>query len=70
MEDKIPYEIKAGGANQKIPNQKELERELTDYFSKKYGDRVKIITPFVFPRENRMTDQPKLKGVFILQAQV
>jgi ATP-dependent Clp protease ATP-binding subunit ClpX len=35
--------------NQKLPTQKELERELSDYLSKKYGDRVKIITPFVFP---------------------
>ena len=50
MEDKTPYEIKAAEANQKIPNQKELERELSDYLSKKYGDRVKVITPFVFPK--------------------
>jgi ATP-dependent Clp protease ATP-binding subunit ClpX len=35
--------------NQKLPTQKELERELSEYLSKKYGDRVKIITPFVFP---------------------
>ena len=50
MEDKTPYEINAAEANQKIPNQKELERELSDYLSKKYGDRVKVITPFVFPK--------------------
>ena len=25
-----------------IPNQKELEKELSDYLSKKYGGRVKI----------------------------
>ncbi len=37
--------------NQNLPTQKELERELSDYLSKKYGDRVKIITPFVFPKE-------------------
>jgi ATP-dependent Clp protease ATP-binding subunit ClpX len=35
--------------SQKLPTQKELERELSEYLSKKYGDRVKIITPFVFP---------------------
>ncbi len=35
--------------NQKLPTQKELERELSDYLSKKYGDRVKIVTPVVFP---------------------
>jgi ATP-dependent Clp protease ATP-binding subunit ClpX len=34
----------------KIPDQKELEKELSDYLSKKYGDRVKIISPFVFPK--------------------
>ena len=50
MEEKTFLEKNAGGANQKIPNQKELERELSDYLSKKYGDRVKIVTPFVFPK--------------------
>jgi len=36
----------------KIPNQKELEKELSDYLSKKYGDRIKIISPFVVPKEH------------------
>ena len=72
MEDKTPYEIKASGANQKIPNQKELERELSDYLSKKYGDRVKVITPFVFPKgEPDGPGQPNTeKDVFILQAPI
>jgi ATP-dependent Clp protease ATP-binding subunit ClpX len=35
---------------QKIPNQKELEKELSDYLSKKYGDRIKIISPILFPQ--------------------
>jgi ATP-dependent Clp protease ATP-binding subunit ClpX len=34
----------------KIPNQKELEKELSEYLSKKYGNRVKVISPFVFPK--------------------
>ncbi len=34
----------------KLPDQKELEKELSDYLSKKYGDRVKIVSPFVFPK--------------------
>ena len=34
----------------KIPNQKELEKELSEYLSKKYGSRVKIISPLVFPK--------------------
>jgi hypothetical protein len=39
------------GSEGKVPNQKELEKELAEYLSKKYGDRIKIITPFVFPKE-------------------
>jgi len=35
---------------ERIPNQKELEKELSQYLSKKYGGRVKIISPFVFPK--------------------
>jgi ATP-dependent Clp protease ATP-binding subunit ClpX len=35
---------------QELPTQKELERELSDYLSRKYGDRIKIVTPFVFPK--------------------
>ncbi|RPI73560.1 MAG: AAA family ATPase [Desulfobacteraceae bacterium] len=35
----------------KLPNQKELEKELGEYLSKKYGDRVKIISPFLLPQE-------------------
>lgn len=42
---------------QKLPSQKELERELSEYLSKKYGDRVKIITPFIFPKAE--TEEPK-----------
>lgn len=48
-EDK-PEDNKNGNA--KLPNQKELERELSQYLSKKYGDRVKIISPFVFPKND------------------
>ena len=52
--------------NQKLPTQKELERELSDYLSKKYGDRVKIVTPFIFPEgETAETQVPpkENKGV-------
>jgi ATP-dependent Clp protease ATP-binding subunit ClpX len=38
--------------NQKIPSQKELEKELSDYLSKKYGDRIKIISPILFPKSD------------------
>ncbi len=36
----------------RIPNQKELEKELSEYLSKKYGNRIKIISPFVFPKKD------------------
>lgn len=34
----------------KFPDQKELEKELSEYLSKKYGDRVKIVSPFIMPK--------------------
>ena len=34
----------------KLPDQKELEKELSEYLSKKYGNRIKIISPFLFPK--------------------
>jgi len=37
----------------KLPNQKELEKELSEYLSKKYGNRIKIISPFVYPKEKQ-----------------
>ncbi|MBW1764453.1 MAG: hypothetical protein JRJ23_06900, partial [Deltaproteobacteria bacterium] len=36
----------------KLPNQQELEKELSDYLSKKYGSRIKIISPFLTPKED------------------
>ena len=52
----------------KIPNQQELEKELSDYLSRKYGNRVKIISPLVFPRgDQASTDDtrtgPDVEGV-------
>jgi len=38
----------------KFPDHKELEKELSEYFSKKYGGRVKVISPsLLFPKEER-----------------
>ena len=42
--------------DQKLPNQKELEKELSDYLSKKYGDRIKIVSPLLFPSKKKITD--------------
>ncbi|MBW1721266.1 MAG: AAA family ATPase [Deltaproteobacteria bacterium] len=36
--------------SEKLPNQKELEKELSEYLSKKYGNRIKIISPFLLPK--------------------
>jgi ATP-dependent Clp protease ATP-binding subunit ClpX len=41
------YENDSG---ERLPNQKELEKELSEYLSKKYGNRIKIISPFLFPK--------------------
>jgi len=34
----------------KIPDQKELEKELSEYLSKKYGDHIKIVSPILYPK--------------------
>jgi len=45
---------------EKLPNQKELEKELSDYLSKKYGNRIKIISPFIFPKPQEIeTGEPR-----------
>jgi len=56
MDDElIKYE-----SGEKLPNQKELEKELSDYLSKKYGNRIKIISPFVYPKAQELsTDEGK-----------
>ena len=46
----------------KIPNQKELEKELSEYLSKKYGSRVKIVSPLVFPRKDEAPTDDTLAG--------
>ena len=47
MEYDVINEKDGGG---KLPNQKELEKELSEYLSRKYGNRIKIISPFLFPK--------------------
>ncbi|MGE5842310.1 MAG: AAA family ATPase [Deltaproteobacteria bacterium] len=42
---------------EKLPNQKELEKELSDYLSKKYGNRIKIISPFVYPKAQEVNTE-------------
>ncbi|MDI7259389.1 MAG: AAA family ATPase [Thermodesulfobacteriota bacterium] len=37
-------------SDSKIPGQKELEKELNDYLGKKYGDRIRLVVPMLFPK--------------------
>ncbi|MEA3279061.1 MAG: hypothetical protein U9Q38_00450 [Thermodesulfobacteriota bacterium] len=36
--------------NEKIPNPKELEKELSEFLTKKFGDNVKVVSPIVIPQ--------------------
>jgi len=38
--------------DEKIPNPKELEKEISDFLAKKFGATVKVATPVVFPQED------------------
>ena len=47
------YDDNAGNKRdeyEKLPNQQELEKELSDYLSKKYGNRIKILSPVMLPK--------------------
>ncbi|MGD2187398.1 MAG: AAA family ATPase, partial [Desulfobacterales bacterium] len=37
--------------DKKIPDPKELEKEIGEFLSEKFGDNVKIVTPMVLPKE-------------------
>jgi len=47
---------------QRIPDQKELEKELSEYLSKKYGDRIKIVSPLLFPQGDPKKKEEGGKG--------
>jgi endopeptidase Clp ATP-binding regulatory subunit ClpX len=58
--------------NEKIPNPKELEKEISDFLAKKFGDNVKIVSPVVMPQEamldkTKESDKPKPKINFDLK---
>ena len=44
---------------EKIPDPKELEKEIGEFLSKKFGDNVKIVTPMILPQEGAV-DKVKL----------
>jgi len=37
-------------SDSKVPNQKDLEKELNEYLGKKYGDRIRLVVPMLFPK--------------------
>ncbi|MBT8370417.1 MAG: AAA family ATPase, partial [Deltaproteobacteria bacterium] len=47
--------------NEKIPNPKELEKEISEFLAKKFGDNVKIVSPMVVPQE-AVLDETKETG--------
>jgi ATP-dependent Clp protease ATP-binding subunit ClpX len=60
-----------GDIKDKLPDQKELERELNEYLSKKYGDRIKLGVSMLVPKaaldEGDGASQDKPKGVSRIQ---
>jgi len=36
-----------------IPNPKEIEKEIADFLSKKYGNQVKVVSPIVMPKSDQ-----------------
>jgi len=44
---------KTWDSDSKIPDQKELEKELNEYLGKKYGDRIRLVVPMLFPKAGR-----------------
>ncbi len=54
-----PERPKMADDSQKVPNQEELEKELSDYLSKKYGYRIKVISPMMLPQGRDGQDEKK-----------
>lgn len=40
-----------------IPNPQEIEKEISDFLTKKYGNRVKVVSPIVMPDEEASGDE-------------
>ncbi len=45
----------------KVPDQKELEKELSNYLSKKYGARIKVVSPLMLPKASRESSEGEFK---------
>lgn len=46
----------------RIPDQKELEKELSEYLSKKYGAQIKVISPMMMPQISDAEETKKKDG--------
>jgi endopeptidase Clp ATP-binding regulatory subunit ClpX len=50
-------------SDSKVPDQKELEKELNEYLGKKYGDRIRLFVPMLFPKPQTEEVSKKEKGI-------
>lgn len=50
------------GKCQRIPDQKELEKELSEYLSKKYGCQIKVMSPMMMPQSAGAEEVAKEKS--------
>lgn len=48
--------------NMNIPNPKEIEKEISDFLSRKYGDQVKVVSPIVMPQNQNSESENKGGG--------
>src|SRR4030042_7154868 len=48
-------------SDSKVPDQKELEKELNEYLGKKYGDRIRLVVPMLFPKTQTDEDMKEEK---------
>ncbi len=46
----------------KFPSQEELEKELSDYLSKKYGHRIKVMSPMMLPQTRESSEETSRKS--------
>jgi ATP-dependent Clp protease ATP-binding subunit ClpX len=52
-------------SDSKVPDQKDLEKELNEYLGKKYGDRIRLVVPMLFPKaetEEASKEEKELSG--------
>jgi endopeptidase Clp ATP-binding regulatory subunit ClpX len=50
-------------SDSKVPDQKDLEKELNEYLGKKYGDRIRLVVPMLFPKPETEEVSREEKGL-------